>query len=477
MKKGKTKVGLEKWIVVGLVLLSLGAVSDPDLGWHLRIGEWIRSEQSVPQTEQWSFGFGGHEYINHSWLFDVILARGHTWMGMWGVNLVYGLLILAGGWLVYLIAKELVKDKSWAGMVVGFMPIVVAFLGWRSQWVSFVGVSFLLWWLIREKEGHSIKEWYLVNKTYWVVIVFGLWANMHGGFLVGFLVWLGWLSGRLIEGKASLKWFERHMGLILMALMATLMNPYGGEIYRFLFRLIEGGMGSRLNSDWVSLISARLPSESLWLRVGLLAGSVYLGLFTKINIKWKWLILSLLGLSLWSMRFVIGLLAVVIPIAAVEVERVAKKHRLRGEAVGLGIVTIVLGLALINGRQMVCANLSENCFSQLGGFPKGAVEYLKKNEAPERIFNHYTWGGYLMWQLPEKSFWIDGRMDHYEIDGRTALEEFWGIEQMKPGWEERLEATGSQAVLLPANWKLNEALMERNWQRVYQDNTAIILVR
>ncbi len=477
MKKGKTREGLGKWIVLSILLLSLGAVTDPDLGWHLRIGDWIRTEQSVPHLEQWSFGFDGHEYINHSWLFDVILATGYSFMGMWGVNLVYSWLILAGGWLSYLTAKQLVKEKNWAGVVVGFMPLVVAFLGWRSQWVSFVGVSFLLWWLSREKEELSIKNWNLTNKSYWIILVFGLWANMHGGFLVGFLVWLGWIVGRLMEGKASLRWLEKHLGLMLLAFLATLVNPYGGEIYRFLFRLIEGGVGSRLNSDWVSLMSARLPSESLPLRAGLLAGSIYLGLFTKIEVKWKWLILSLLGMSLWSMRFVIGLLAVVIPIAAVEVERLAKKYKLRGEAVSLGIGTIVLGLALINTREMMCANLNENCLAELGSFPKGAAEYLARNEVPEKIFNHYTWGGYLMWQVPEKSFWIDGRMDHYGIDGQTALEEFSGIEQMKPGWETRLQATGSQAVVLPVSWKLTEALMERNWQKVYQDNTAIILVR
>ena len=47
-------------------------------------------------------------------------------------------------------------------------------------------------------------------------------------------------------------------------------------------------------------------------------------------------------------------------------------------------------------------------------FPSRAVDFLAQHHLPGPIFNHYDWGGYLIWRLhPEYPVFVDGRADLY----------------------------------------------------------------
>lgn len=56
-------------------------------------------------------------------------------------------------------------------------------------------------------------------------------------------------------------------------------------------------------------------------------------------------------------------------------------------------------------------------------YPTQAVQYLHAHMPKERIFSTYDWGGYLLWKLPEKKDYIDGRMPswrwHANIKGES----------------------------------------------------------
>src|SRR5262249_7647778 len=41
-------------------------------------------------------------------------------------------------------------------------------------------------------------------------------------------------------------------------------------------------------------------------------------------------------------------------------------------------------------------------------YPTAAVAYLHSHTPQENIFSTYDWGGYLIWQLPQKKVFIDG---------------------------------------------------------------------
>ena len=45
---------------------------DPDLGWHLRVGENILTEKAVPGPDYYNYTLEGQNWIDHEWLSDLI---------------------------------------------------------------------------------------------------------------------------------------------------------------------------------------------------------------------------------------------------------------------------------------------------------------------------------------------------------------------------------------------------------------------
>lgn len=109
-------------------------------------------------------------------------------------------------------------------------------------------------------------------------------------------------------------------------------------------------------------------------------------------------------------------------------------------------------------------------------FPKAAVEYMKQQRLPQPIFNEYTWGGYLIWKLyPDYHVYIDGRAD---VFGEKLVAEFIQVNDGKPGWRELLQQYGTQTVLVKSDSAIASLLAEDSrWQKVFEDNQAVILVR
>src|SRR5260370_5285844 len=50
---------------------------DPDLWWHVKVGQIIWNTHQIPQTDQFSFTAQGHPWIAHEWLSQVVLYL--TW--------------------------------------------------------------------------------------------------------------------------------------------------------------------------------------------------------------------------------------------------------------------------------------------------------------------------------------------------------------------------------------------------------------
>jgi hypothetical protein len=60
-------------------------------------------------------------------------------------------------------------------------------------------------------------------------------------------------------------------------------------------------------------------------------------------------------------------------------------------------------------------------------FPCQAIEIMKSNPAYRdlKLFSNFGWGGFLIWNWPEKQLFIDGRMPQADYEGRSLLEEYW----------------------------------------------------
>jgi hypothetical protein len=110
-------------------------------------------------------------------------------------------------------------------------------------------------------------------------------------------------------------------------------------------------------------------------------------------------------------------------------------------------------------------------------FPVAAVEFLRRspNAVHGEMFNEYTWGGYLIWALPERKVFIHPNLDVY---GEELVREFLQVNDAKDGWEDILKKYSVGWTILPPDHPLNHLLAKRaDWKLVYSDAVASIYGR
>jgi hypothetical protein len=65
-------VGLYSFLAVSFIRSFY--LSDPDIWWHLRTGDWILTHHTVPFTDPFSSFGMGKPWVAYSWLFDLVSA-------------------------------------------------------------------------------------------------------------------------------------------------------------------------------------------------------------------------------------------------------------------------------------------------------------------------------------------------------------------------------------------------------------------
>ncbi len=90
------------------------------------------------------------------------------------------------------------------------------------------------------------------------------------------------------------------------------------------------------------------------------------------------------------------------------------------------------------------------------------------------MFNHFDWGGYLLYQMwPEKTVFIDGQTDFY---GEALTHEYEQMIRLEDGWQDRFQKYNVSWAIIPPDQPLARGLRdEMKWMIVYQDDTAVIL--
>ena len=101
--------------------------------------------------------------------------------------------------------------------------------------------------------------------------------------------------------------------------------------------------------------------------------------------------------------------------------------------------------------------------------PARAVAFLQAHPPQNPIFNHYDWGGYLIWKLyPFTPVFIDGRADLY---GAQLFHDFADAYQLKGPWQQILEGWHIHTVIVPPESALATGLQSApGWTTSYQDS-------
>jgi hypothetical protein len=155
-----------------------------DLGWHLAAGDLIRERGNVPFQDPWSFTLGDRQWFNLSWLWDVVASILFQYTGFSGLTL----FVVACGAVIagYLTSICLRSGASALAVCISVFSACLLYPSFATPPNIYLAASpntsTMLFCVVFYGECLKKTRWFLLP------VMMLLWANLHGGFVLGFLV-------------------------------------------------------------------------------------------------------------------------------------------------------------------------------------------------------------------------------------------------------------------------------------------------
>jgi hypothetical protein len=306
---------------------------------------------------------------------------------------------------------------------------------------------------------------FAAKAIWWLPLVFLIWANLHGGFILGLAVVLYFAIVR--RSKSLLMMF-------VLCTLVTFINPYGPELYVEIFRTL---------TDWSLHLQTNgmAPFDlqfSAWPLIALWGAAVWALARKKL---WTWLGLSLLLLlaSLAATRILPLFVVVATPELDnyyTQAKKLFPKHIPKlAKKVFLVMIVAIIGLtAYYIYPYAIPTNNRE------ADYPVAAIAYLKTHQCEGRLFNDFNYGGYLIWKLPSVPVYIDGRMASWRNpQGEKYLDIYLNMINDPTVRAAVFRHYDITCALVQTNsmWhKFISQLKARGWQATVVANQSILLV-
>lgn len=478
------------------VLLTLAAafficllpVSVSDFWWQLKTGELIVRTGAIPHHDVFSWTAAGQPWTVHEWLTEVLFYLIYEHLPRW-MLLGYKCGLAAAACGLVLARARFRTGSLPLGIGAALLTawVVRNFADLRPQMLSFVLLAGLMLALDRYHEGR-------LRRLPWALpLVFALWANLHGGVLVGLIVLALWLAGQAVGWRL---FKDRADGLgplaigLVTSCVAVGLNPNGFAVYVYPFQVLGHPEVMGYISEWWS---PNFQSQSLrGFEVALLGTFGSLALARRAPAERRMgdvlVALALAHAALTSQRNTAAFAIVAAPLAAAALAGLwnelwgvfpALAVVCHPGARAAGAVSLAAALGVLIGAEAPRRPSSEwvDDAIMMSAFPQDAVQLLREGMWPGRIYNDYVWGGYLIWELhPKRPVFIDGRAEVYYPT--KAFDDEMLIHRVAPGWKEALDKRRVDVVLTAAKDDLARALAAApEWKLAFTGGVEVVYVR
>jgi hypothetical protein len=450
-------------------------LNDPDIWWHMRAGEWMVQNHRIPHVDPFSASTLGRPWVDYCWIFDIFAYWLVRHFDLLGIIWFQTLMRVAVAATLFSLVRNLTPGFWKAVGVTGLAMLAMSWtLPPRPGAFSVLFFVFELWLLVTSQRRSNPRL------TWMLPPLFVLWANIHIEFVTGLFVLGMFCLGPLLDKlvlttrgpRATLDVFHRQLWLVCLAsFLGTLVNPYGPKLWSNVFQLARDtkifdlivefyAMHFRTMNDWAVLALLMLacfalgrsrPFRPIWAL--LLAWSAWMG-FRSLREVWLVAILS----------------AVIITGARDEAPTPEKSSHI-SLSMRLAVAATVF-VSLLAGAS-VWGLSSKALLRQVAEtYPVGAVQYIHRNHLQGPLLNELSWGGFLIYAVPEIPPASDGRTNVHTQDEILRALPVWNGE---PGWENYPELQRANLVISNHWWPL--ALLLRSDPRfriVYEDRTSVL---
>jgi hypothetical protein len=449
---------------------------DPDLWWHIKVGQDILTTHHFPTADAYSFTAHGAPWMAVEWLGDTLFATVDRVGGLRGLMALD--LVLGGAILLALYALVTLRSgNSKAGFVACclLLPLAFALFSLRPQMLGYLFLILTLIILERFRQQRRGALWLLP-------LLFLVWVNTHGSFIVGLFAFAVFAISGLAKirwgGLESVRWTaaERfRLGLVFLAsVIALVITPYGVKVagYPMDMAFLQPGVVANVE-EW-GPIPFNLPFGKLFL--ALLVGFLVAQVALRLTWQLAEFILFLAGIiaACLHVRLLLVFVPFCGPLLAVILSRWAAPYDPRKDKYALNAL---LMMAILLG--IVRFFPSEKRLERLVAehWPVNAVQYILRYHPPRPMFNTHRYGGYLIFALDGSNrIFVDSRNDIYEHTG--VLADYASITRVAPNALTLLQAYNVQSCLLERGEALATLLAASSqWQKTYADSLSVLFVR
>lgn len=495
-RPGSSGSHVRRWLVPSygtiLVLASLANVLllrgaslfawDGDGARHLRLGHLILQTGAVPTADPFSYTRAGAPLLVHEWLSEVFLAWADRLAGLPGVAVLTALLFTAAVYGSYRVALALGARRPFA-LGVGLLALLLQSMHLLARphmfTTAFAAVFMIV--LIRHARGGHPRRLFLLP------LLMLPWANLHGGFLLGFVLLGAFAVAALLRSQEfadperSLRWV---LATLVVCGLVSLVNPAGAHLWSYTTGHLGGddfllaatrefqsidfhqGYGKLF---FVALVAGPLLWMTGRVRVSWLSGGLYLffaasSLYSARNVP-LFTVAALPWLAVWaeealsegaSARSVMN-----------RIRKMDTSDRLLRPWPWLAVAAAIVALAL--------GPLRDHFRYDPRRFPVEALQHLDDLHVSGHMFNQIQWGGYILYARPGLPVFIDGQTDFY---GEELSRDYLHVINGSPSWREILERYDVMWTLTATAAPLNQLLaLDPAWERSYSDEEAVIFRR
>ena len=471
---------------IGLVLVlataAIGTPADADLWGHLTFGRDIVDAGQIVQADSYAFT-SDRPWINHEWMSEVTFAGIYGRAGATGL-VVFKMLVIAA--LFVLLWRHVARLHPSAS-VTGTL-LVFAFVGtfWRThnvrpQLFSVLFFAILVITLTRVDSGRR-------RGLILLPPLMALWANVHGGWIVGLGVLGLWTAVRVVDWRIGLT--ERLMlaAAGLAAVAATLVNPYGAAMWRFLAETVR--LGRPDIEEWGSVLTYPVALGGPWLLTVIVAAlAVWRAGGPR---RWDYAgVVALLAVASFRVSrldafFTLAAVILLTPEIASLVERYAARFRTArastestptAPAFGVIAITVITVAAMLVPAARIIGPYA-SCLTIAGPWvPEAeAGQFIQRNRLKGRMLTWFDWGEYAIWHFgPDLQVSLDGRRETVYTDGTIqAHRRFYAADATASSY---LRALNPDYIWLPKSLPATEMLRAAGWVAAFNGSVSVVFAR
>ncbi|MCX6780482.1 MAG: hypothetical protein NT034_04910 [Candidatus Magasanikbacteria bacterium] len=513
------------WLLFALNLIyPLAIISntlDGDFGWHLRFGQDIHTQSSFPYFDTYTYTKYHQPWTNHEWGGDWLLYQIYSHLGYFWINIILAIASAAAFWII---GKAFLKKTGVSFLIFTLICQMAVYHIFSPRLAMFSQLFAALIILIIEKYSSKARALYFIPFVLW------LWSTIHGSWILGFIIiniYLGCALLPYMVGQKYQKYFNEEkkpltfiyhlIGIQLLAAALICINPYGIKIWQEIFEYFGQNYYKAHISEWTPSYAYPVFPKILILQTVTLFLIAYGFIKQRVKFSHFTFFLAFFYAAMIYKRQAIFTALLSVPILehtaifvrgqtmALKFHKFLIKQKEKLYFVGI-IISIFLIIFYSRQIHYTYDPWNDRTLNYNNAPPYEATKFLQSYTAgkPIKLFNEFSWGGFLNWMLPNALVYLDGRGSAtWMYDAHTSMLERYIELKEQDDAVEQIEATGADYIMLRypkfvisgtpsfvdthlfgANFKEyfvnhEEKLKEKidnsgRWKRIYSDQRANI---